>query len=101
MVTADQFDTKPVVPLRDYFLVHIAEENCRLVHMAEDQIGIAVIIDVADRQPTAEMVFPEIRPSVRSSVEKCPISPVSQQHRLLAAGRSHRVSHNMSIADHQ
>src|SRR5262249_30274355 len=61
---ADQLDPQPVVPLRRL----VAEQRDPVVDLADDQVGAAVVVQVADDQATRLVRRPEIATAPRTDV---------------------------------
>ena len=79
----------------------VAQYGDRLVDMADDQVRTATILQVANRQPAAEVLTAEIGAALQADVTEPAIPLVPQQHRPLFQPRPVRKANHMAIGDHQ
>jgi len=96
-----QLHPEPVVPLPGF----VAEQRDRFVKMANDQVGPAIVIQVADGDAAALVLGLEIWPTLAGDVRKrayalWPLSSlIAKQHRPLLGSASARMADDVSVAD--
>src|SRR5262249_29417396 len=98
----DQFHAEPVMAP-----IHlVAQQRDRLIHMTDNQVGIAVVVKVADNQAAPAMHSLKVTPASRGDVREpsLALTPrvrlVRQQHGLLSHP-GHSMAEEMTVADHE
>src|SRR5207244_8792647 len=79
----------------------IPQQNDRLVDMADDEVGQAIVIEVADGQAAADMIAAEIGSSLPGNVRETAVALVAKQDRPLPHTGAARKADYVAIGDHQ
>src|ERR1043166_6070769 len=87
---------EPVIVLD---LGDVAQDRDGIVHVADDEIEPAIIVEVAERHAAAEMLVVKVRPGALARVSKPPLDITQYDGRLLHAHALTRVTDDVAIGD--
>src|SRR5216684_4171300 len=79
----------------------VAQQDNGFIERTQDQVRPAVVIEIADSQPTTEMDLLKIRASCGRPIHKPALALIAEQHRLLSPRGQGRATDHMAVADHQ
>src|SRR5262245_3928649 len=98
MIAADQLNPEPMWPRNVRIGADIAQQHHGRIDVADHEIGPAVVVEVADRQPTAAMVAVEILAAVLSAhVRERAVSLIAEQQRSLPESNTARKTTDMAV----